>query len=577
MPTLHRIWKEKIINHHHDVAFKVLDHEYSYSNGKKNKWKQWDWNMIIHWDNLEALKSLLPKYEWKIKCIYIDPPYNTGNEWWVYNDNSNHPKIKKWLGEIVGKEWEDLSRHDKRICMMYPRLKLLHKLLRDDGIIFVSIDDNEQAHLRLLMDEIFWEKNHISTLIWNTDGHTDNQYHIKENHEYVHMYFKEYKIWKYKWIWNVIDPNTREESNLRKWYAENSITKNGTANPPSKILLPIWFPSVCENAEIEATEVDSAFFEEVDSSWYISRDLRETYNLKNKMPIKFSNMIIKDWKLKWECYVYSWWANKNKLLKFIKNWCKPYKEWDDIIEFYLSANWVIYYKKHRDSARNILSVLRNFKTTEQMRSEIESYWLKFNYPKPNDLIEYLIKIWSTKDDIVLDSFAWSWTTAHAVLNLNKQDGGNRKYILIELEDYAEEITAERVKRVIDWYGEWSKSVEWTWWSFDFYWLWEPLFLDEDTLNENLPLGKIREYVWFTETKSDVPVEVWWSLLWEHHGTQYHFHYDKSTITTLNHDFLSTLSESEQYVIYADLCALDDEFMIKHNIIFKKIPRDISRF
>lgn len=111
-------------------------------------------NKIIHGDNLEALKSLLPEYEGRVKCIYIDPPYNTGNESWVYNDNVNHPKIKKWLGEVVGKDGEDLARHDKWLCMMYPRLKLLHKLLAKDGAIFISIDDNEQAHLKLLCDEI---------------------------------------------------------------------------------------------------------------------------------------------------------------------------------------------------------------------------------------------------------------------------------------------------------------------------------------------------------------------------------------------------------------------------------------
>ena len=139
MPSLHRIGKDKVINHHHEVPYRVLQKQYDFGDAKSG-------NMIIHGDNLEWLKSLLPQYEGKIKCIYIDPPYNTGNEWRVYNDNMNHPKIKKRLGQIVGKEWEDFNRHDKWLCMMYPRLKLLHKLLRDDGVIFISIDDNEQAN-----------------------------------------------------------------------------------------------------------------------------------------------------------------------------------------------------------------------------------------------------------------------------------------------------------------------------------------------------------------------------------------------------------------------------------------------
>ena len=149
MPTLHWVGKDKVVNHHHDVPFRLLNHEYRFTakDGTPNNSTD---NRIIHGDNLEALKSLLPEFEGKVKCIYIDPPYNTGKEGWVYNDNVNDPKIKKWLGQVVGKEGEDLSRHDKWLCMMYPRLKLLHKLLADDGMIFISINDVESASLRLM-------------------------------------------------------------------------------------------------------------------------------------------------------------------------------------------------------------------------------------------------------------------------------------------------------------------------------------------------------------------------------------------------------------------------------------------
>ena len=134
MPTLEWIGKDKVVNHHLEVPYRVLEEQYTY-NAETSE------NMIIRGDNLEALKALLPRYEGRVKCIYIDPPYNTGNEGWVYNDNVNDPRIKKWLGEVVGKEGEDLSRHDKWLCMMYPRLKLLQRLLADDGAIFISIDD----------------------------------------------------------------------------------------------------------------------------------------------------------------------------------------------------------------------------------------------------------------------------------------------------------------------------------------------------------------------------------------------------------------------------------------------------
>ncbi|MFZ1573142.1 MAG: site-specific DNA-methyltransferase, partial [Candidatus Kapaibacterium sp.] len=193
MPTLHWIGKDKVINHHIDVPFKVLEKIYDFGitidelgkplqenvrltiedlrlndaeivNRQSKIKNRTSGNMIIHGDNLEALKSLLPEYEGKVKCIYIDPPYNTGNESWVYNDNVNDPKIKKWLGQVVGKEAEDLTRHDKWLCMMYPRLKLLHKLLADDGAIFISIDDNEQANLKLVCDEIFGARNYLGLI-----------------------------------------------------------------------------------------------------------------------------------------------------------------------------------------------------------------------------------------------------------------------------------------------------------------------------------------------------------------------------------------------------------------------------
>ena len=166
MPTLEWIGKSKVINHHQDVPFRVLERKYSFDENGQHNEDNGSENMIIRGDNLEALKALLPRYEGRVKCIYIDPPYNTGNEGWVYNDNVNDPKIKKWLGEVVGKEGEDLTRHDKWRCMMYPRLKLLQKLLANDGVIFISIDDTEYAYLKLICDEIFGIRNFLADVIW---------------------------------------------------------------------------------------------------------------------------------------------------------------------------------------------------------------------------------------------------------------------------------------------------------------------------------------------------------------------------------------------------------------------------
>ena len=175
MPTLHWIGKDKVVNHHLDVPFRVLDHIYGFDNGKQSKKETNSGNKIIRGDNLEALKALLPEYEGQVKCIYIDPPYNTGNEGWKYNDNVNDPKIRKWLGETVGKEGDDLTRHDKWLCMMYPRLQLLHKLLSKDGIIFISNDDNEYQNLKYISDEIFGRSNFITNFYLENRWKFDNQ------------------------------------------------------------------------------------------------------------------------------------------------------------------------------------------------------------------------------------------------------------------------------------------------------------------------------------------------------------------------------------------------------------------
>ena len=190
MPTLTWIGKDKVVNHHHEVLYRVLEHKYGFrAENDGDRTPTNSGNKIIHGDNLEALKSLLPEYEGRVKCIYIDPPYNTGNEKWVYNDNVNDPKIKKWLGEVVGKQGEDLSRHDKWLCMMYPRLKLLHKLLAEDGAIFISIDDNELANMKLLCDEIFGVNNFIDIFSWvKTETPANLSYKTKKSIEYIVCY-----------------------------------------------------------------------------------------------------------------------------------------------------------------------------------------------------------------------------------------------------------------------------------------------------------------------------------------------------------------------------------------------------
>lgn len=203
----------------------------------------------------------------------------------------------------------------------------------------------------------------------------------------------------------------------------------------------------------------------------------------------------------------------------------------------------------------------------------------FDTPKPTGLIERILHIATRTGDIILDSFAGSGTTAHAVLNMNKADGGNRKFILVEMMDYAESITAERVKRVIDGYGEGKNAVEGIGGDFSFYDLGEALLLPDGNLNEAVDTQKIRDYIWYMETKAPMqPAENGNPYyLGNCRNTAYYFYYEKEQLTTLDHAFLATIPEQEDaYLIYADLCTMTDDELKKYNITFKKIPRDIAR-
>lgn len=547
MPTLNWIGKDKVINHHQDVPYKVLEQQYTYSTGSETGAFVSE-NKIIHGDNLEALKSLLPQYEGKIKCIYIDPPYNTGNEGWVYNDNVNDPKIKKWLGQVVGKESEDLSRHDKWLCMMYPRLKLLHKLLADDGVIFISIDDIECQNLKQILDEIFGRKNFITNFTWRTDGNFDNQAKIKINHEYVICFAKNSLNFNFP---EVVDPNVEETSKLFKDEILNTIVKNGIKNPISKIKLPIGFPANFEEGVIKARS--------------------------HAFPYFHQDAIVKNGKLINEVEIESGWSSKRIFELFIENELSSVLDTKgQKTDFYLTENGAVENIKRRDIQSHVISSLMNLGSTQNMSNELKLMGINFDFPKPTALIKYLISIIDDKEMIVLDSFAGSGTTAHAVLKLNNEDGGNRKFILVEMMDYSTTITANRVKNVISGYT--VKDVRGTGGDFSFYKLGEPVFLENDLLNEAIGVERINEYVWFSETKSKYSMQVEPYLLGVKEQTAYYFYYHTDDMTTLDESFLRKLkTKAEQYIIYADNCLLDEKLMSKYHIIFKKIPRDITRF
>lgn len=538
MPTLEWIGKDKVINHHLDVPYKVLERQYSYDENGKHKDDNGSENKIIHGDNLEALKSLLPEYEGRIKCIYIDPPYNTGNEKWVYNDNVNDPRIKKWLGEIVGTEGEDLSRHDKWLCMMYPRLKLLHKLLSDDGAIFISIDDNEQASLKLLCDEIFGRSNYLTIITRPTGTHTGvvNKALVGES-DYMLVYSKNINNLGFDGL--PLDEKDTKIYDMEDEYGKFLIRplrrtggENKREDRPN-----MYFP-------IEAP--DGSFVYPIGPTGYESR---------------------------WICNL--------KGYEYFKNLNRIY--WKKIKDTSGICKWQVYQKFYLENKKKAVSNLwndvnGNKKATRDLRDIFQNATENFDYPKPVQLIEKIIQMSNDDSATILDSFAGSGTTAHAVLNMNKQDGGKRKFILIEMMDYAENITAERIKKVIKGYGEDKKAVDGTGGKFSYYGLGEPILIG-DNINEKIDIEKIRQYVYFMETKSKLPTGPLQEqyLLGTYINVTYYFYYEKDKITTLNREFLSTINtKSDNYVIYADLCTFNDKELYKYNITFKKIPRDISK-
>ena len=584
MPTLEWIGKDKVVNHHQEVPYRVLERQYSYDETGQHAEDNGSENMIIHGDNLEALKALLPRYEGKVKCIYIDPPYNTGNEGWVYNDNVNDPKIKKWLGEVVGKEGEDLSRHDKWLCMMYPRLKLLQRLLAEDGVIFISIDDNELYNLKSICDEIFGLSCFVSNISWQRTYSTRNDSKGIVNEVEHLLVYSERPGWnpnklprtaemdaKYKNPDNDVLPWTSSDA-----FAPGAATHQGMVyaiqHPfTGKLLYPY-------NGSCWRYQQDTML--KYMNGW-AKYELRQLDDAKERAEICGvpENEVRHDvMALMLADTLDNAAANAQKILKR-GQWPRFYftqngkggirrKTYIDSVEGKPPTNlWQYADVGHTDEAAKTLKGIFGGRAT-------------FDTPKPMRLVERVLQIAGEREALILDSFAGSGTTAHAVLNMNKADGGNRKFILVEMENYAGSITAERVKRVIDGYGEGKKAVEGTGGNFSYYELGPVLLLPDGNLNEEVGAQKIREYVYYMETKDPLPTEqpkdepYFMGLC---RNTAYYFYYERESVTTLDHTFLATIqTKAEGYTIYADLCAIPQETLRKYNITFKKIPRDIAR-
>ena len=512
--------------------------------------------------------------------IIVNPPYNTGNEGWVYNDNVNDPRMVAWLGKIVGSEGEDLSRHDKWLCMMYPRLRLLQRLLAEDGVIFISIDDTEYANLKSICDEIFGSNCFVSNISWQRTYSTRNDSKgIVNEVEHILCYSKT-PDWQPKKLPRTAEMDSRyknPDNDILPWkntdaFAPSAATHQGMVYAIQQPFTgQLLYPA---NGRCWPLGQDQML--EIMNGWteYELRDLHDdsqraivcgvpAEDIRPEVKaIVLSKPLDIAQKEAEAVYKRGQWPR----FFFTKNGKGGIarKTYLENVGGRLPTNfWPFAETGHTDEAKKEMLAIFDGRAT-------------FDTPKPSRLVDFIMRISTDPDSIILDSFAGSGTTAHAVLKANVADGGHRRFILVELMDYADTITAERVKRVINGYGEGKSAVPGIPGNFSFYELGEPLFHGE-YLNEDVGIDKIREYVFFTDTRQRIQPSDTPYYLGSHVGNAYYFYYEKDRSTTLDRAFLDTIGiPAAHYVIYADLCTLTEEELNALNITFKKIPRDITR-
>ena len=520
MSTLQFKGKSAVWNHHLSVPYHTLEKDAK----KSLKGTDAEENLIIEGDNLLALKSLLPKYQGRIKCIYIDPPYNTGNENWVYSDNVNSPTIREWIGKTVGKD--DLTRHDKWLCMMTPRLKLLRELLTEDGVIFISIDDNEVGHLKILMDDIFGEGRFITNFIWKKKGTSTNVTgtQVSELTDYVLAYGR---------------------------------TEKATLHP-----------------RVRSKETREYPLSDDEGSYRLAIVEKKNAGSYQRESMRFSILGVRPREGK------RWQIGEDKAHEFERK--KRFVVQNGVIKL------KIYDFEDRDTLSAQPNLLDEHGTTDSAARMLADLFGKqeiFENPKPIELISHLVAITTDKNSIILDSFAGSGTTAHSVLDLNEEDAGNRKFILVEMENYANSITAERVRRVIK-RGKYKNGFTYSTLG---------LAIDaESILTGKLPTYKeFAKYVYYLATgknhpdekkikeddsfvgKTDLPARGAQAghqsvyLIYEKNADAL-----KKLAITLDWAEKSHKKDSNKKIVYAPACYLDDEALERFNIKFVSIPYNL---
>ncbi len=500
-------------------------------------------NLIIHGDNLKALKALLPMYAGKVKCIYIDPPYNTGNENWAYNDNVNSPMIQDWLNKVVDRD--DLTRHDKWLCMMTPRIKLLRDLLRNDGVIFISIDDEENHHLKMLMDEIFGEENFVATIIWQKKYSPQNDAkYFSDMHDFILVYAKKK---------NGGDTTSGWNRNLLARTSEQDARYKNPDNDPRGPWKPADFSVKTYSKEYDykiTTPSGRIVSPPQGRCWSTSEDNFKTWKKDNRI----------------------WFGKEENNVPSVKIFLSEVKQGTVPLTLWLRDE-----VGDNEEAKKEIKQIFNGKDTP------------FNTPKPTALIKKILRLSTENDSIILDSFAGSGTTAHTVLDLNKEDSGNRKFILIECEDYADTITAERVRQVIKGVpkstGDKLKTSLGG--SFSYFELGKPIEIEGILSGKNLPTYKeLARYVFYTATGEEfIEKNVNEKKQFIGESGEYEVYlfykpdidYLKKTALTLERAEALGKSKGKKRLVFAPTKYMNNEQLTAHRIDFAQLPFEIYKF
>ena len=575
MPTLNWIGKDAVVNHHHQVPFHLLKEVEDLSCGDPGSG-----NLIVQGDNLVALKALLPYYAGQVKCIYIDPPYNTGTEGWIYNDNVSNPIMQEWLGKVVGKEDETLDRHDRWLCMMYPRLALLRQFLLPDGILMMSIDDNEGTLAKLLLNDHFGSKNFIAQLVWEKGRKNDAKL-FSVGHEYILVYAKD----------------------------------------RSKLSNTIWRAAKDGIAEI-AKEYQILISKYGDDFDAISKDLATFYKRlpKGHPSKKYSRAKNADHRGVWRDNNISWHGGGGPKYDLLHpktgKPCKiPEDGWrfvEESMKEKIKHGWVVFRKDHtkppilksyiymlddssieeelNEGKKEVLSSVfyRHSQPSNDVMKDIFGEKI-FPNPKDHEILSKLIRYVTSndKDSIIMDSFSGSGTTGHAVLSLNSQDSGNRRVLLVEMEpSIAKQITAERIRRIVEGYknskGEFIKGLGG---GFRYCELGQPLFDENGKIRETVTFSDLARHVYFTETGEPLPKELMAHspFIGSCRGVGIYLLYngvlhDKKANggNVLTRNILSSLPQFHgPKVIYCTSCLLGKERLNEENIIVRQIPYEIK--